>query len=255
MTPKPVDLTLTDFWTLFNRTTENSRNFQRMSPQCDSKLSTLWLVVVVVFCCISLSVVFSDGLPSFNEDRCPVLRMTGRQGVSNVTELWARNRKSVKRTVTSENIDLISHPLSVFKFRVRSLRWFHLLQISKSIPVHLKCNRWHIIILFEVNKWHFIILLILLTRERVHHGHVQEARWDTVVYGTCACPCKKIFSCVWTQETQRNHRTESLLWVCMHAQRDCSLSTPKNKTSLGVRETAVSVRLASTRWCINTFWC
>jgi DNA polymerase III psi subunit len=70
-------------------------------------------------------------------------------------------------------------------------------------------------------------------REGVLHRHVQEARWVTPVQATCACPWKKIFSCVRAQETQRNHRTKALLWTSIHAQRDCGFEHAEKHDGLG----------------------
>ncbi len=70
-------------------------------------------------------------------------------------------------------------------------------------------------------------------RERVQHGHVKESRWDTPVHGPCVCPWKKIFSCVRAQETQWNHRTKTLLWVCMHVHRDWSFEYSEEHDGLG----------------------
>ncbi len=70
-------------------------------------------------------------------------------------------------------------------------------------------------------------------REGALHRHVQEVRWGTPVQATCACPWKKIFSYVRTQETQRNHRTKDLLWVCIHTQRDCGFEHAEKHDGFG----------------------
>ena len=69
--------------------------------------------------------------------------------------------------------------------------------------------------------------------EWVEHGYVQEPRWDTAVHGTCTGPCKMIFSYVRTQETQINHRTESLLWVWIQDQRDWNFDHTEKHDGLG----------------------